>query len=196
MKINSIPAVYLTAYVAVLSIVFLYFALILCFPAYSYFDMKRQKSGRYDLFFWKKVKSPAQPQLNEKRYLERLVYDRFYKPMLFGDTSIRIITHSLIWALTSLLLGLGLYGISQSTVGLGLEDFLPSNHQGHSWASARSSILGSWVVAMNWPDINYTDSDVQMRMVQQFERVIDTPHMEELDTRVLWIAGMFHHFRV
>jgi hypothetical protein len=191
MNFNSIPAVYLTAQVAVGSIISLYLAVILCFPAYAYLDMKRQNAGRHDLFFWKKAENAAEPQPDKNHHLEYLLYDRFYKPMIFGKPSVRIITHSIIWAVASLLLALGLYGISQSTVGLGLEDFLPADHQGHIWASARSDILGSWVVTMNWPAINYTDSNVQMRMIQQFERVIDTPHIEEVDTRMLWIAGMF-----
>jgi hypothetical protein len=191
MNISAIPAVYLTAQVAVFSIIFLYLAVILCFPAYAYFDMKRQNAGRHDLCFWKKAENAPGPQHDEKHYLEHLLYDRFYKPVLLGEPSIRIITHSLVGAVAALLLALGLYGISQATVGLGIEDFLPADHQGHSWASARADILGSWVVTMNWPDINYADSNVQMRMIQQFERVIDTPHIEEVDTRMLWIAGMF-----
>jgi hypothetical protein len=191
MNVNSLPAVYLTAQVAVISTIFLYLAVILCFPAYAYFDLKRQNARRYDLFFWKKAKNAAESQRVESQYLEHLLYDRFYKPMLLGEPSIRIITHSFIWAVATLLLALGLYGIIQATVGIGLEDFLPADHQGHTWASARSDILGSWVVTMNWPAVNYTDSNVQMRMIQQFEQVIGTPHIEEVDTRMLWIAGVF-----
>ncbi|CAB9518815.1 Protein patched homolog 1 [Seminavis robusta] len=189
MNINSIPAVYLTAQVAVFSIVFLYLAVIFCFPAYAYLDMKRQNGNRRDLLCWRVIERTEESEESRgQHYLDTLLYDRFYKPLLFGEPFIRIITHSIIWGVAALLLALGLFGISRATVGLGLEDFLPSDHQGHLWASARTDILGSWVINMNWPDIDYTDPDVQMRMVQQFERVISTPHIVEIDTRMLWIA--------
>ena len=122
MNINSIPAVYLTSQVAVFSIVFLYFAVIFCFPVYAYFDMKRQQGNRRDLLVWVVVENTEELQSSSgKHYLETLLYDRFYKRLLFGAPFIRVITHSLIWAGAALLLALGLYGISKSTVGLGLE---------------------------------------------------------------------------
>ena len=119
MNINSIPAVYLTAQVAAFSIIFLYLAVVFCFPAYCYLDMKRQDAGRHDILFWKTRTSEVDKE--DSHYLERLLYNRCYKPLILGESYIRIITHSLIWACAALLLGLGLYGISVSTVGLGLE---------------------------------------------------------------------------
>lgn len=119
MQINSIPAVYLTARVAACSIIFLYLAVILCFPAYCYLDMKRQAGGRSDICVWKH--SRIQADKEDSHYLEKLLYNRCYKPLILGEFYIRVIVHSLIWACAALLLGLGLYGISVSTVGLGLQ---------------------------------------------------------------------------
>lgn len=110
--------------------------------------------------------------------------------MMFGKSHIRIIFHSLIWAVAALLLALGLYGISISAIGLGLEDFLPPTHQGHVWASARTDILGSWAVNMNWPNLDYGSPLTQMQMIKQFENVANTPHIVEIDTRMLWIAEL------
>ena len=119
MQINSIPAVYLTARVAACSIIFLYLAVILCFPAYCYLDMKRQAAGRRDVCVWKRSNSRVDKE--KSHYLEKLLYNRCYRPLILGESYVRVIFHSLIWACAALLLGLGLYGISVSTVGLGLQ---------------------------------------------------------------------------
>jgi len=122
--------------------------------------------------------------------LEYFLYNRCYKAFLFGNTLVCNIVHALIWSCAALLLGIGLYGISVSSVGLGLEDFLPSHHQGHLWAVAQSEILGSWLLSMNWPALDYSDPNVQMRVIKQFEDVASTPYVVEIDTRRLWIAEM------
>lgn len=119
MQINSIPAVYLTARVAACSIMFLYLAVIFCFPAYCYLDMKRQAAGRRDVCVWKKCENQANKE--DSHYLEKLLYNHCYRPLILGESYIRVVFHSLIWACAALLLGLGLYGISVSTVGLGLQ---------------------------------------------------------------------------
>lgn len=192
MNVNDIPAVYLTAQVACFAVLLLYLGIIFCFPAYSYLDMKRQAAGRHDVFMWKKYDPPAteEPEIAETPFLERFLYNRFYQPLIFGESYIRVITHSLIWACAALMVALGLYGISIATVGLGLEDFLPADHQANVWATARTEILGSWPVHMNWPGVDYGSADTQMHMIQQFEAVANTPHLVEIDTRMLWIAEL------
>lgn len=201
MQINNIPAVYLTAQVAVISLILLYLAVVFCFPAYCHLDMKRQSEARRDVFVWSKCEN-VEERNDDSHFLERLLYNKFYHPLILGQPRHRVIIHSLIWACAALFLGLGLFGISRSTVGLGLsvgfgialecnfsafvsfsyshhsfflKDFLPSDHQGHLWAEAQSQILGSWAVSMNWPAVDYSSPDVQMMMIKQFENVVDTP---------------------
>jgi hypothetical protein len=41
---------------------------------------------------------------------------------------------------------------------------------------------------MNWGALDYADPDTQQRMIQQYEKVIDTTHVTEIDTKQLWIA--------
>jgi hypothetical protein len=126
-------------------------------------------------------------QLEEKdagHHLERILYNRFYQKLVFGEQYyVRVVAHSLIWAIAFLLLGLGLFGISSRNVGIALQDFLPPDHQAHLWATAQSELLGTWTIKMNWPDLNYTDPDTQMKMIRQFESVLATPHVEDIDTR-------------
>ena len=63
---------------------------------------------------------------------------------------------------------------------------MPSDHQGNVWASAQSEILGSWVIKMNWPDLDYKIPDTQMLMIKQFEDVARTPYITEIDTRYVY----------
>lgn len=59
------------------------------------------------------------------------------------------------------------------------------------WASAQSEILGSWVIKMNWPDLDYKTPDVQMSMIKQFENVASTPYIVEIDTRYVFFLHAF-----
>ena len=43
---------------------------------------------------------------------------------------------------------------------------------------------------MNWGGLNYTDPDTQMLMIKQFEDVISTPHVSEMNTGQLWMADL------
>jgi hypothetical protein len=39
-----------------------------------------------------------------------------------------------------------------------------------------------------WGEADYTDPDTQMFIIRQFEQVIETPHVAEIDTKFLWLA--------
>lgn len=122
---NSMPAVYLTAQVGLFSIMFLYLALIFCFPAFCYLDMRRQEAGRRDVLIWKKCSEDLVKE-NTDRYedghwLENIMFWRFYQPLMLGELNVRRVVHSLVCALALSLLGLGVLGISKMEYGLGLE---------------------------------------------------------------------------
>ena len=54
MNISDIPAVYLTAQAAMISIAYLWLAIAFCFPAFCFIDLKRQRAGRSDIICCKK----------------------------------------------------------------------------------------------------------------------------------------------
>jgi len=41
---------------------------------------------------------------------------------------------------------------------------------------------------MNWGAINYTSPDTQMRMIKQFERIVESENVAQIDTKLLWMA--------
>jgi hypothetical protein len=125
MNISDIPAVYLSAQCALYSVILLYLAIITCFPAYCYLDMKRQAAGRKDVFFClKQENAPSEGKAEDFR--NTFLYDKFYKPLVLGSARTRMFTHTLIMLGTVALFGVGIYGITEREVGLGLEDFFPS----------------------------------------------------------------------
>jgi hypothetical protein len=188
MNISDIPAVYLSAQCALYSVILLYLAIITCFPAYCYLDMKRQAAGRKDVFFClKQENAPSEGKAEDFR--NTFLYDKFYKPLVLGSARTRMFTHTLIMLGTVALFGVGIYGITEREVGLGLEDFFPSSNQANTWATTRTEALASWSMGMNWGNIEYTDPDTQMKMIKQFESVVETPHVAEVDTKQLWMAN-------
>jgi hypothetical protein len=119
MNISDIPAVYKTAQVALISVVFLYLTIVFCFPAYCWLDFCRQADGRYDILVCKKAKSErTEPKADQ---WSSLLYTTLYKPLMLGSPKVRVISHSFVWSAAAALLGLGAYGLTQGEIGVGIE---------------------------------------------------------------------------
>ena len=119
MNISDIPAVYLTAQVALISVIFLHLTIVFCFPAYFWLDFCRQADGRYDILVCKKAKSErTEPKAD---HWSSLIYTKLYKPVMLGSPKVRVVSHSFVWIAATTLLGLGMYGLTQTKIGLGLE---------------------------------------------------------------------------
>jgi hypothetical protein len=194
MNVSDIPAVYKSANVAVIAVIALYLSVIVCYPAFCYLDMKRQAAGRRDVFFcWKaeeqdEAGDDAIHTPKPRDFRDVWLYDRFYEPAILGTPSARRITHSFIFLATCGLFGIGVWGITEREVGLGLEDLYPSGDQAKQWATVRKEELASWSIGMNWGPIDYTNPDTQLKMIKQFEDVVATEYVAQTDTKFLWIA--------
>jgi len=86
------------------------------------------------------------------------------------------------------LVSVGVYGITDRKVGLGVEDFFPLDHQASVWAQTRTTDLASWPVAMAWGEIDYQKPKVQLQMMKAFEEVEESKYISQIDTSKLWIA--------
>ena len=186
-NVSDIPAIYVTAQVADYCIILLYCAIVFCFPAFVYLDMKRQAAGRRDILVCLKNVGPSTDP-KTKDFREIWLYDNLYEPLVLGRRNVRVISHLVIWSIAAGLFATGCYGLTQREVGAGLEDFFPSSSQAGTWATTRTKSLASWPIGMNWGQINYTDPLTQMKMIKQFEQVVATPHVLEVDTKLLWLA--------
>ena len=51
MNLSDIPAVYVTALCGMISVAFLWAMIVTCFPAFCWFDIRRQNAGRMDMLF-------------------------------------------------------------------------------------------------------------------------------------------------
>ena len=133
MTLVKIPAVYKTAQMALISVVFLYLTILFCFPAYCWLDFKRQAAGRTDILFCLKSSESNDsddPEGNDTsgrankeagKTTESLLYTKIYYPLVLGDSCIRHVAHAIIWVGAIALLGVGIWGITTRNVGLGLE---------------------------------------------------------------------------
>jgi hypothetical protein len=119
-NISDIPAIYITAQVAVYSVIALYFLIMFCFPAFCFLDMKRQAAGRKDVVCCSQQQGPlSEPKKGDFRSI--WLYDKFYEPLILGQPRVRRVSHLVIWMIAATLFGTGAYGITQRKVGLGLE---------------------------------------------------------------------------
>jgi predicted RND superfamily exporter protein len=176
LNVSDIPAVYLTAQVACYCVIALFLSVMFCFPAYCYLDLKR---------FCLKSSDPVQVQKEDFR--EIYLYDYFYKPIVFGK--FRRFSHLIILMISLALVAVGSWGITEREVGLGLEDFFPDTNPAGRWATLRTEYLASWSVGVNWGALDYTDPNTQMKMIKQFEGIVATRNIAEIDTKQLWMAN-------
>jgi len=193
MNISDVPAVFLTARVALIAVCFLYVSIIFCFSAYCYLDMSRQKAGRHDVVFCLKTEAENEQANSDKKcvgtWLSSILYEKGFHPLLLKESSARPIFRGIIWIVAVALFGVAIYGITEREVGLGLEDFFPYDHQANKWATTRTEHLGSWSIGINWGALNYSNPDTQMKMIRQFEEVVAHPNIAEVDTKQLWMAA-------
>ena len=185
MQVIDIGAIYKTSQVAIISVVFLYLSIIFCFPAYCYLDMKRQEANRYDIFMCIKGKTKSESSSSPA---QDSFFFRIYRGLFLAGTTVSYVLRGLVFLVTLALFVAGIYGITTREIGVGIEDFFPSTHQAYHWASIRSKDLASWPIVMNWGAIEYTKPENQILMMQQFENVIATTYVTQLDTDGLWIA--------
>lgn len=75
-----------------------------------------------------------------------------YKPLVISDGVPRTLFGAIIVLAGSLaLLGVSIWGIaSEASVGLGLEEFFPENHQASVWAHTSAEHLAGWSITINW----------------------------------------------
>jgi len=188
MNISDIPAVYLTATVAVICVIALYMGVLFCFPAYCWLDMERQAAGKMDVFFCLNSDSDGSSHAGKEDKRQVWLYEKFYYPVVLGAPVVRIVVHMLLFLGALALLGAGIYGMTEREVGLGLEDFFPVNSQAFVWADTRTQELASWAIGMNWGEIEYTDPMTQQKMIKQFEDVVSTSKVAEMNTDQLWMS--------
>jgi len=189
LNISDIPAIYLTATVAVICVIALYLGVMFCFPAYCWLDMKRQAAGKRDFFFCYKaneVEGTKHEVHEDKRQV--WLYEKFYFPLVLGAPCVRMVSHTFLILGALALFATGIYGGTQHEVGLGLEDFFPIGSQAQHWAETRTKELASWSIGMNWGAINYTDKNAQQKMIKQFEDVVGTSKVAEMNTDQLWMS--------
>lgn len=192
LNISDVPAIYKTATVAVIAVIALYLSVILCYPAYCYLDMRRQASGRHDVCFCVKTHNErgedVVPEHKPRDFRDVWLFDLFYKPFILGKG--RVLSHTIIILGTIAMFSIGVWGITEREIGLGLEDFYPAGTQAQKWAETRTEELASWTLGMNWGALNYSDPSTQQMMIKQFEDVIATDHVAETDTKRLWMADL------
>ena len=126
LNLISIPAVYLTAQAALIAVVFLYLTVIFCYPAYCFLDMGRQLKGRYDVCFCKRrneAENLTSTEMHEQEDhgLNVIVYEKVYKPLMLSKKKRMRLVHVVVWAIAITLFGLGIWGITDREIGLGLE---------------------------------------------------------------------------
>lgn len=185
MQVVDIGAIYRTAQAAVVSVVFLYLSIIFCFPAYCYLDIKRQESKRCDILMCIKINQTSKMAVKSEK---NSIFFPSYRSMFLASSPLSSFFRAAVMFITAGLFAWGVYGITSREIGVGIEDFFPSSHQAFYWATVRANDLASWPISMHWGRIDYTNPENQILMMKQFEDVVGTTYVTQIDTRRLWIA--------
>lgn len=182
MNIVDIGAIYKTAQSALICVIFLYLAIIFCFPAFCYLDILRQKAKRYDVIPFLKAGDGERAESGDG--WGGILYRSYFRPIVLGNIILKLI----VLLLGAALVAVGIYGITEREVGLGLEDFFANDHQASAWSKIRTEEVATWPVSVAWGAIDYKDPEEQLAMMKQFEDIINTDYIAASDTSKLWIS--------
>jgi len=181
MNIMDTAVIYKTAQAAMIAVGCLWLTIAVCFPAYCYIDMIRQKNNRCDILVCVKKENDSSIEGDTRK---SFLYNSVYKPAILSS----FITKAIVMFVTVALFVVGVIGITKRQSGLGLKEFFPEKDQGSRWAEIREKDLAAWSVGISWGELEYTDPQVQLRMIQQFENLVDNSFIASKDTKFLWIA--------
>jgi len=181
--LTDIGAIYQTALVALIAVVFLLFSILFCYPAYCYLDMKRQDAKHCDIFVCIKGEGTEGSSTKEDSSLYIA-----YRRMFLTKNPCSTVLQAIVIVVTIAFFAIGVYGISQREVGVGLQDFFPKTNQANRWAAIRNEDLAAWPIGMSWGKVDYTKPDNQLKIMKQFEDVVDSSFVLQVDTKWLWIA--------
>jgi Sterol-sensing domain of SREBP cleavage-activation len=192
LNVSDIPIVYMTAQAGMCCVSLIYVILVLCFPAHCLIDLRRQSENRYDIMMCFKrpattstEKPIASKESSVSSVLSHYIYER---TVLSSKLPVRTTTHSVVLGLATILVAIGGLGLSRRFVGSDFNDLFPSNNQAAIWTSEHSKSIPSWNVYINWGRNDITQPYVQLEMIKQFEDVIATNKISDVETKRLWIA--------
>lgn len=123
-NISDVPAVFLTARVALIAVCFLYLSIIMCFSAFCLLDMRRQEAGKKDVLCCSIAEEKDEEDAGNKcvgTWLSRILYDGVFRPFILDVSPMeKLLSHGLLWTIGGLMIGLAIWGITEREVGLGL----------------------------------------------------------------------------
>ena len=112
--LTDIGAIFDTALAALISVVFLLFSIIFCYPAYCYLDMKRQESRRCDILVCIKSTSTEAEEIKTSS-------SPFYNRVFLAQNLLSTIMQALVVIGSLAFFAIGAYGISHRERGVGLQ---------------------------------------------------------------------------
>jgi len=189
---TDVPAIYNAGYAGLLAAATLFLTMIVSFPAVLYMDMRRREASRTDCLPCVRATSggtqgadsaePAKGK-NHTTMIERLVYAPLVTTWVGSLTVVVLGLAILTWACI---------GLQDIPVGLDLVDFFPEDAMAGRFSSRRQEYFPVWPVSLNWANIDYRDTVVQLRMAKEWELTLSTSRVpaEGVQTTSVWTAAL------
>jgi len=175
----SVPAVREVGKIAMTSIGLQYLAMVTAFPCICFLDMIRSSGRRLDCLCCVKGTRPDAP-------IKNLLYKLVYKPVI-GFLPARIVI--ILLAVAAVVVGV--IGSLEADPGGDLKDFFqPGTVEYEHMVVQEEHFDISWPLQVNFGELDYNDPEVQMHMIDIYEKVIATPYSTKVDTKTLWTASL------
>lgn len=179
---SDIPGIYLAGLSGVFGIGLAYLMMVISFPSLVYLDIRRRETHRFDGLCC--MKSAEKKELKDNN----TAFNYVYKPLVANIFSrLTLIVAPLI------ILVIAIVFLPSLERGLDLADFFPANTREGQYSKQRDKYFPAWPIRICWGDVAYEDPDVQMHMVSQWEKMLDTPYVASdglVTGERLWIASL------
>lgn len=178
LMMSAVPAVREVGKIAMISIGLQYLAMVTAFPCICFLDMIRTSGRRFDCICCVKGTRAAP--------IKNLMYKLVYKPVL-GFLPARIV----IILLAVGAVAVGVIGSLEADPGGGLKDFFQPGTVEYEYMDVQEQYFDtSWPLSVNFGELEYTNPEVQMHMIDIYESIIATEFSTKVDTKTLWSASL------
>ena len=183
MLLSDLNAIKHTALTALIAIALLWGCMMTCFLAMLVLDGKRQDARRYDVACCVAPAAAAAAAKNDLNIFEK-AYENAYKPFITAPAG-----HAAVAVVALAVFITAAVSMASIPVGLDLDDFFPIGTPEGEFTKQRLKFFPVWPLTMNWGQLDYTDPNVQMGMVQQWENVVATKNVADgVASNLVWTA--------
>lgn len=186
---SDLAGIYDTAYVAMISICFLWFLMVTTFPAIVAIDLSRQANKRGELCCF--CTTVDESRADEGGCSILTIIARTVEPILYMPTITSLVGKLVVGIISLTFIIVGSVKMTDLPLGLDLNDFFVLDTWPEIYFQDRTMFFPFWPINMNFGKIEYHKPPVQLGMLKYWENAMEVSRVSGPSTSgFVWTSAM------